>query len=334
MLYLGVDHHMKTSHLTVTDESGQILKRKGIATRQDELLKALEEFEGEPIKAVLEASYSWGKMYDWLGEVADDVILAHPQKVRAIADARIKTDTIDSETLAHLLRADLIPEAYACSSETRAVKRVLRQRMFLVRVQTMFKNRIHATVNQHDLSRPKLSDLFGAQGMRWLSSIDLPYPDNMILSEDLRLLSEVRERISATEGLIKDLSRGDQAVKLLKSIPGIGDFFSVLIRYEVGDITRFRLPDKFASYTGLIPSTYSSGEKTFHGKLTKRGNKYLRWAFIEAVRPAVMTSPELRAYHDRIRRRKGAGDARVATARKLACITWYVWTEQRLYEIR
>ena len=68
MLYLGVDHHMKTSHLTITDESGQILKRKGIATRQDELLKALEEFQGEPIKAVLEASYSWGKMYDWLGE--------------------------------------------------------------------------------------------------------------------------------------------------------------------------------------------------------------------------------------------------------------------------
>ena len=108
----------------------------------------------------------------------------------------------------------------------------------------------------------------------------------------------------------------------------------MLIRYEVGNITRFRSLDKFASYTGLIPSTYSSGEKTFHGKLTKRGNKYLRWAFIEAVRPAVMTSLELRSYHERIKRRKGAGDARVATARKLAQISWYVWSEQRLYEIR
>ena len=134
--------------------------------------------------------------------------------------------------------------------------------------------------------------------------------------------------------MIKDLSRGDQAVKLLRSIPGIGDFFSVLIRYEVGDITRFRSPGKFASYTGLIPSTYCSGEKTFHGRMTKQGNKYLRWAFIEAVRPAVMASPELRFYHQRIKRRKGAGDARVATARKLACITWHVWTEQRFYEVR
>lgn len=334
MIYLGVDHHMKTSHLTVTDQSGEILKRKGIATREEELIAALGEFADQPIKAVLEAGYNWGKMYDWLSGIADEVLLAHPQKVRAIADARIKNDTIDSGTLAHLLRANLIPEAYACSKETRAVKRVLRQRMFLVRVQTMFKNRIHATINQHDLKKPKVTDLFGVKGMRWLSGIDLPYPDNMILAEDLKFLSEVRERIKSTEGLIKDLSRGDQAVKLLRSIPGIGDFFSVLIRYEVGDITRFRSSGKFASYTGLVPSTYSSGEKTFHGRMTKRGNKYLRWAFIEAVRPAVMASSELRLYHQRIKRRKGAGDARVATARKLATITWHVLTEQRLYEIR
>jgi len=85
-------------------------------------------------------------MYDWLSGVAEEVILAHPQKVRAIAEARIGNDTIDSQTLSHLLRADLIPEAYACSAETRAIKRVLRQRMFLVRVKTMFKNRIQAAI--------------------------------------------------------------------------------------------------------------------------------------------------------------------------------------------
>jgi transposase len=88
-------------------------------------------------------------MYDWLDEIADEVVLAHPGKVRAIADARIKTDKIDSATLAHLLRADLIPEAYAPSKEIRAVKRVLRQRLFLVRVQTMLKNRIRAPLSQH-----------------------------------------------------------------------------------------------------------------------------------------------------------------------------------------
>ena len=72
-------------------------------------------FSDQPIKAVLEVGYKRGKMYDWLSNIADEVILAHPQKVRAIADARIGNDAIDSRTLSHLLRADLIPEAHACS---------------------------------------------------------------------------------------------------------------------------------------------------------------------------------------------------------------------------
>jgi transposase len=101
------------------------------------LVGALEGYGEEgPMKAVLEAGYGWGPIYDWLGEVAGEVILAHPTKVRAIAEARIKNDRLDSEILAYLLRADLVPEAYAPSKEVRAVKRVLiRQRMFFVQLQ-------------------------------------------------------------------------------------------------------------------------------------------------------------------------------------------------------
>jgi transposase len=333
MLYVGVDHHTETSHLTVTDETGNIIKRENIPSCREEVKGVLDEYD-EPIKAVLEASYNWGKMYDWLDQVADEVVLAHPLKVRAISEARIKTDKIDSKILAHLLRADLIPEAYACSAEIRATKRVLRQRMFLVRIKTMLKNRVHALVHQHDLKKPDVSDLFGAEGMRWLKRLPLPDPDGSILKEDLALLNTVRERINSTEGLIKELSRGDQAVTWLRSIPGIGEFFSVLIRYEVGEIARFRLAKKFVSYTGLIPSTHASGGKVYHGKITKQGNKYLRWAFIEAVTPAIRVSPELRSYYERIKRRKGKKDARVATARKLAEITWHVWIEERFYEVR
>lgn len=117
-------------------------------------------------------------------------------------------------------------------------------------------------------------------------------------------------------------------------MPGIGDFLSVLIRYEVGDIARFPSPGKFAAYTGLVPSTYSSGNRTYHGRITKQGNKYLRWAFIEAATPALRSSPEIRSYYERIKRRKGSKDSRVATARKLAEIAWYVWSEGRFYEVR
>jgi transposase len=333
VLYAGVDAHRTTTHVTLVDETGKIIARKRISSCGDELHKFFANYH-EPIKAVVEASYNWGLVYDWLDGLVDDVILAHPAKVRAIADARIKTDTIDSQTLAHLLRADLIPGAYAPSKETRAIKRVVRQRMFFVRVQTMVKNRMHALLAQHAIELPDVTDLYGKAGLAWLQHLTLPAPDGQLLRDDLSLLTTLRERIIATDHLIAQLAKGDKAVTWLASLPGIGPFFAVLLRYEIDDVTRFRTAKKFVCYTGLIPSTYSSNTRVYHGPLTKQGNKWLRWAFIEAVAPALRASSALRLYYDQIKSRRGANEARVCTARKLAELAWIIWTERRCYEDR
>jgi transposase len=335
MLYVGVDAHKAHSQMTVMDHTGKILKRRRVASSREGVLEALEPHRadgGQPMKAVLEAGYGWGAIYDWIGEVADEVILAHPLKVRAIAEARIKTDKLDSEMLAHLLRADLIPEAYAPSKETRATKRVLRQRMFLVRLQTMVKNRVWALLWQHGIEPPPVSDLFGKKGLTWLrEETELPEPDGRLLREEVGLAETLKQKIRSTESLIAELAEGDEAVGWLRSLPGIGEFFSVLIRHEVGEMERFPSPKKFASYTGLVPSTYASGKRLTHGRLTKEGNKWLRWAFIEAVSPAIRCSPYLRGYYMRIRTRRGTKDARTATARKLAELAWTVCTQKRPY---
>lgn len=333
MLYAGLDIHKRTTHVTVVDEHGAVVKQEQVSSTAEGLKGALGRYR-RPVKAVLEASYNWGPIHDWLDDVADEVVLAHPAKVRAIAEARIKTDKIDSETLAHLLRADLIPEAYAPSKDVRSRKRVLRQRMFLVRLRTMVKNRVRALLAQHGVEVPEVSDLYGKAGREWLEGLALPGFDGQLLKEDLDLLDFLRERISATNDLIEELSEGDEVVRWLSSIPGIGPFISVLIRYEVDDISRFREAKKFAGYTGLVPSTYASGDRIVHGNLTKQGNKWLRWAFVEAVTPAITHSPWLRRYYEKIKRRLGSKDACVATARKLAELAWTVWTEKRFYEER
>jgi transposase len=151
--------------------------------------------------------------------------------------------------LAHLLRADLIPAAYAPCKEVRAVKRVLRQRMFFMRMQTMLKNRIHALLNQHALALPNVSDLFGRAGLRCLQSLELPDPEGRILHEDIVLLEVLQQRVAATDRLIAELAAGDEGVRWLVSLPGIGHFFSVLIRYEVDDMIRFPNAKKFARPT-------------------------------------------------------------------------------------
>ncbi len=100
MLYVGVEAHKATSHITVMDAAGTVLQRKRVPSSPSGVYEMLGGYH-EPMKAVLEASYSWGPMYDWLSEMTEKVVLAHPTKLRAIAAARIKTDKIDSATLAH-----------------------------------------------------------------------------------------------------------------------------------------------------------------------------------------------------------------------------------------
>lgn len=101
---------------------------------------------GEPLKVVIEARRNWGMMYDLLEELGVDITVAHPLKVRAIADAKIKHDSMDAGTLARLLRTDLIPPVYVPPKDVRERKNLLRHRLWLVKLQTMTKNRGSASL--------------------------------------------------------------------------------------------------------------------------------------------------------------------------------------------
>lgn len=335
MHYIGVDYHKKYSYVVVKDRDGKVERRGKVNNTKEEFLQLLKPYQAG--KAVLEATRNWGLVYDWLEEILDDIALAHPLKVRAIAEARIKTDKISADILCDLLRSNLLPEAYVPNKETREAKNTLRQRMFFVRVQTMVKNRIYTILDRHPeivSQAPDVSDSFGASGMEWLRQAVLPGQDNQLLASELELLGVLKRKISESNGMVKELARGDKKIKLLRSIPGLGPFFSVLVAKEIDDISRFRDDKKLCAYAGLVPSTYASGGKVFHGRITKTGNKWLRWAFIEAVQPAITGDVDLYAYHQRLKIRKGANAARVATARRLLTIVYRVLSQERFYERR
>lgn len=144
MNYVGIDYHKKYSVVTAVDEKGHMIRTTRLDNRYEPFQAFFSSLDG-PSEAVLEATRTWGLLYDLLEEIdgVDSVTLAHSLKVRAIAEAKIKTDTIDSHTLAQLLRVDLIPAAYIPGKETRSFKEMIRQRVFLVRMRTRLKNRIH-----------------------------------------------------------------------------------------------------------------------------------------------------------------------------------------------
>jgi transposase len=125
MYSIGVDLHKVYSHMTVLDEQGL---KSGTVPNTAAAVHALVAPHRDGGEAVIEATRNWTIMYDLLETELAAVHLAHPLKVRAIAEARIKTDRIDSRILAHLLRCDLLPTAYVRPREQRMSQQILRHR--------------------------------------------------------------------------------------------------------------------------------------------------------------------------------------------------------------
>jgi transposase len=335
MNYLGLDYHKKYSFATIITEQGEIKEKEKLLNRKESFEEYLCGYEG--VVAVVEACWNWPVAVELLEGLVDEVKLAHPLKVKAIAEARIKTDSIDSETLAYLLRADLIPEAYLRDKSNLQRQKVLRVRSFYVKLRTQVKNRVHVSIDgQGEKIRETAkgySDLFGKGGLGWLGELRLNDPDEKMLRGLLGIYEVLCKEVHRTDGVVKEIGRSDKDCELLQSIPGIGEFFAVLIKTEIGDIGRFPSSSKLCSYAGIVPSTYASGGKVWHGRLTKQGNRWLRWAIVEAVIPAISCNGELRRYYERIRYKKGPKAAKLATARRLLAIVYRVLKEKDSFKV-
>lgn len=334
--HIGVDYHKAYSHIVVQDGGGKTLRSGRVRNDSRAVASFLLPFSANA-HAVLEATRNWEVMFDWLDNICDAVVLAHPRKVKIIAEAKVKTDKIDATILAHLLRADLVPTAHVPSERARTVRQALRERMFFVRMRTMIKNRIVTTFDRYPEERAALrpyGDLFGKAGRKQLMTVTVSSIDRIQIDRGLAFIDDINRRIKESEATIKTLSKGNANVRRLKTIPGIGEFFARLIDAEIDDIARFGSAAKLAAYAGLVPSTHSSGGKTYHGEITREGNKWLRWAFVEAVMSAIRTDPEIKAYHARYKATKNTNRATVITARRLLTIAFQILRDKRNYERR
>ncbi len=239
-----------------------------------------------------------------------------------------------AETLAQLLRANLIPAAYIPGKDTRMSREMIRQRVFLVRMRTRLKNRIHVLLDRLHLPRPAVTDLFGKRGQDYLGGLKLEGVNAVMLRQDLALLSVLSQLIREAEREIDQLLSDDPRVRLLRTIPGLGPILAAVVTLEIDQIERFRHPAKLAAYAGLVPSTHASGGRTYHGHLLPMSNKWLRWALVEAAWVAIRGSAYCRTFFEARKRRKGPHTAAIALARRLSEIIWHVLSERRRYEER
>lgn len=338
--FIGVDHHKKTSYITIKDRQGEIIKKGNIDTSWYELAQFLQEADDEGVRrvAVLECGRTYRPMWRWLSEEVDEVVLAHPGGMKIISDTVHKDDKRDSEKLTDILMLGMIPEAHAASDDAWEKRMTLRHREKLVRIKTEVKNRIHTVVDLHPDAfpeRPRATDIFGKVGLSWLRRLEIPPSDRRRLDDWLETLEFLRAKVRQSDSLVRKMVREDVRCRWLKTIPGIGNFFSALIIAEVDDMGRFPSSGNFTSYIGLVPGKDESSEVDHGGKIHKRGNSHLRWAFVEAAIPATRSNLALKNLYDRIvaknSKKAGPNKAKVAVARKLAVIVYRMLKEERPY---
>jgi transposase len=321
MVYVGIDLHRKRSQVAVLDEDGGELLSRRIVNDPETFLDLLAGV-GSESKIALEATYGWEWLADLLEDAGYELHLAHPLRTKAIAAARVKTDAVDARTLAHLLRADLLPEAYIAPRELRDLRDLLRHRVALTRMRSALKNRVGAVLAKNGVARP-YSNLFGPGGSRFLATLELREGPRRRLDSLLALIADFDREIDNTSREIEQRATEDAYVDVLCQIRGVGRYIAMLVIAEVGDISRFPSARHLCAWAGLTPTVRSSDGKARLGHISGQGSPALRWALVEAAQHAATGGGPLRAAYERIAKRRGKQVAKVAIARQILTLCFY-----------
>ena len=281
-------------------------------------------------RIAVEATGNWMWLYELIEDRHPDLVLAHPLKTKAIASARIKTDKIDATTLAHLLRANLVPAAYIPPRAVRDTREILRYRASLVRLRTQLKNKIAAIVSKTGL-QPPTKRACGVKSRRFLATAPVRPCYRLGLDGYLRLVETLTAEIQQVSQTITAQAAADPQAQLLCTMPGIGAYSALLILSEIGDVGRFPDSRHLCSYAGLVPSVHASGGKTRLGRLTKQGSSWLRWILVELSVHAINGAPQFRQLYYRVARKHGGNTGRVAVARAMLKTIYAMLTKQEAF---
>jgi transposase len=317
MYFIGLDVHKKTISYCIKDASGQIHGEGKVGATRRELdcwMRTLPQ----PWKVAMEATIFTGWIYDHLLSHAEQVKVAHPLMLRAIAAAKKKNDQIDAGKIADCLRCDFLPECHMVSAEIRDRRRTLRYRHLLVRQMVQMKNRISGLLLETGVSHNK-------QRLHKVGYFRDLLANNEDVHDSIRpLLALSREtiiRLQKTEyALVSSLQRDPllaERIKRLRTVPGVGPITALTWALEIGDVTRFASIKQAVSYCGLCGDEKSSADKIMRTPLSKQRNKHIQRVLVEAAKLAPRQNHELALVYEKEKQKGNANRATLAVARKM-----------------
>ena len=228
--------------------------------------------------------------------------------------------------MAQLLRADLLPEAWIAPASVRRLRALIRHRISLVRLGTQLRNRIHAVAAGHGHDRS--ASYWTGPGRGWLAELDLPSASREIVTDCLAVIDGLEPLIDRIDGELHARAKADPRVKVLRTLPGVGEFTALVMLAEIGDISRFGSARKLASWAGLTPTVRGSDLTVRHGHISKQGSAWLRWVLNQAAQTA-KRSPEFAATYSNIAKRRGKKIATIAISRKLLTRAYHLLADMQ-----
>jgi transposase len=324
MRIVGLDIHRVFAEAVMLDE-GKVIRLGRVGMTREHLDTFARTVLTHDDHIVVEATGNATAVAEVLAPHVGRVVIANPRQVRLIAEARIKTDVIDATVLARLYASGFLPEVWVPDAHTEALRRQVTRRMQIVRQRARLKTMIQSILHAHLVPPCPYADLLGPKGRAWLLAQPLPPDEADAVARHLREHERLSEDLRVIEREIARDALANPDAKRLMTIPGIDMVVAVGLLAAIGPVTRFEGPDKLVSYLGLNPTVHQSGEgRPRHGRISKQGRTHARNMLVEAAWQAVRGPGPLRAFYERVARRRGVHIAAVAVARKLAVIIWHL----------
>lgn len=329
MRVIALDLHRAFAEVAVHEDS--IVRPAG---RVDLNHDALERFAAtlrSDDHIVLEATTNTAAVARLLAPHVGRVVVAHPRKVRLIAEAKAKTDRIDAQVLAQLYAAGFLPEAWLADELTERRRRLVAQRARLVAQVTRAKNRVHAILHANLIPRRE-GKLFSKIGRAWLDQQPVPEDQKLTIRRHLDEIDRLVSDLAELDRLLAEQAVDDVHVRRLMTVGGINATVALGVLAAIGDVSRFPSPRKLVAYFGLDPKVRQSGDRPAqHGRISKQGRAHARAMMVEAAWAAAATPGPLRAFFLRVKDRRGRQVAAVATARKMTVLVWHLLTKNEDY---
>lgn len=259
------------------------------------------------------------------------VLVVNTSKFKVITMSTKKTDANDAATLAFYLSKDMLPQSHLCDQTSEEIRRMLKTRSILVSSTVKIKNQIHGMLLGYGIetntaqfqSKKKRQELINVLAEHYFSQFTASS-----LEVTLNILDDIYTQVKKIEEQIREMTKENETVGLLMTMPGIGFVGATTIASYIDDIERFDGDFKrFSSYLGIIPSVHNSADTVRMGHITKRGPQELRTAFVQVAmgiirQPQNTSEWKLMKDYQTMKISKGSGRAIIALTRKVARIVF------------